>query len=756
MALISSILIRRRVLFFAAIFHVLLSLSIILTISLTSPENIFAATHTEQVKSVNIRASKGILENAITRTAIEDVLNLLRKGFPDASVSLNGRDTQITIILPDVAEFEKRGESRFSRGKSYNYLYYPDHDYEWQSTPREGGAITLRLRSPSFEGTAFGLYGLLQEKLGFKFYHPRRTIIPSHKDWPIQHVFRWHATPRFDKKGFHIHTLHPTEIAEQLNNPEMPGSLSDVKEYIDWLARNQQNIFQFYLLRDVDRARWIEQSKEMVAYAHKRGIMIGVEVSLSCLQQKAFQALRLLNFLTSYKTQIDNTLAWLFQAEWDFVTVDFSMGEYMPDLGKSMPGLRDYLIDRITEKYRTKVLYTTHVIQQEDCVKVPGLISADCETDMPVTTRAGILIHTVMCYSIDEASAPVYGNTNQRFMMGRAVDETNVRETWYWPESAYWVAFDNSVPLLLLPYLDVRWEDMKTMKRIGVNNHLTFSSGWEWGYWLIDWSIARWSWKYIENGIVNKSQPLSVLYELFPDAHIQRDWKEALALQNLYLKERGLMPFMSALDPSAEMAWPFNKPFQPRPTFTYKWLLRKSTDDDVDQILRGPVASLIEYDRLMDRLVGRIKADSKRYFIKEEHNVPKLKILMDELTRGLQITALRARHRALTLKALIALREQIEKGGRGDNAEALLQEAAKVRREAQAIVHSQEAIYRYPIDLIARSRNSLTAYEFGYLYPASNLFFWWREEEQIRNNRFDAFFLKIWDFKRITGIDGLF
>jgi hypothetical protein len=129
---------------------------------------------------------------------------------------------------------------------------------------------------------------------------------------------------------------------------------------------------------------------------------------------------------------------------------------------------------------------------------------------------------------------------------------------------------------------------------------------------------------------------------------------------------------------------------------------------------------------------------------------------MDELTRGLQITALRARHRALTLKALIALREQKETGGRSDNAEALLQEAAKVRREAQAIVHYQEEIYRYPVDLLARPRKSLTAYEFGYLYPVSNLFFWWREEEQIRNNRFDAFYLNIWDFRRITGIGSLF
>lgn len=722
---------------------------------LAVPETILAGNEGKPVTSISIEASTGILENAVTRYAVEDAINFLGKAFPDTSVSLNRPDAHITFILPEPEQFSKKAESRFSRDKQYDYLHYPDHEYEWQSTSGPDGAITLRLSSPSAEGTAFGLYGLLQEKLGFRFYHPRKTVIPVHRAWPLAPVFRWQATPRFDKKGFHIHSLHPTELAEQLNNPALPGSLADVKEYLDWLARNRQNLFQFYLLRDIDRRLWIEHAKEIVDYAHQRGIMIGVEFSLSCLQQKAFQAIRLLNVLRPYRKQIDDTLGWLFQAQWDFVTIDFSMSEYMPDLGEKMPELRNYLIQRITGKYRTKVFYATHIIQQQDCVNVPKLFNPGGATGVPIEQQAGILIHTVMFYSIAEPRAPVYGNVNQRYMLHRAEIEARVRETWYWPESAYWVAFDNSVPLLLLPYLSARWEDMNTMPDIGVENHLTFSSGWEWGYWLVDWSIAQWSWTEMTDGKVVASQPLSGLDKMFPDAGIHSAWEAVLAFQNRYLKELGLMPFLSALDPSAEMPHPFDSPFQPRLGFTFDWLLEKATNNEADGILRGPVALLIDYDQEMGRLVERVKAASDLFFAENPNDSSELRPVVEELTRGLQITGLRARHRALTLQALIAKRSNAGEGGRAEKSETLLQSAAKVRHAAELIVHSQEAIYRYPVDLLARRRSSLTAYEFGYLYPASDLFFWWREEEQVRHGRFDAFYLNIWDFKRISGIDSL-
>ncbi|HEX8948780.1 MAG TPA: hypothetical protein VF790_07460 [Dissulfurispiraceae bacterium] len=693
--------------------------------------------------SLSINAPPSALGNSITKTTIDDVSGLLQQGFPGARIALNDPHARIQIILPDIRQAAAPAAPRFSNGKTYDYLRYPDHEYRWDSR-RRGNRIVLHLETPSFQGAAFGLYGLLQEKLGFKFYHPKRTLVPSHRHWPLPAVFSWSAAPRFDKKGFHLHTQHPIELTEQFLNPDYPGALADLKGYIDWLARNQQNVFQFFLLRDIDRARWIGYAGEFVAYAHKRGILAGVELSLSMLQQKAFQAVKLLNPYPPYRDQIDKTLSWLFRVKWDFVTVDFTMGEYLPDVGRLMPSVRDYMIERITGEYHTKLMLTTHVIRR----------SQGDESSAP-STKAGVLIHTVMCYSIDEPSAPVYGNVNQKHMLQKTVEENRRRETWYWPESAYWVSFDNSIPLLLLPYLDARWSDMNTMERLGVSNHLTFSSGWEWGYWLVDWSIARWAWAYKYNGTAVKSGPLSALYDLYPEMRIRRLWQKALALQEDYLKKRRLIRFMSALDPSAELPWPFNNPFQPRPDFTYPWLLRKASDDEAARAVKVPIALLSEYAEKMNAVAAGLERETERFSSGMRNAPPDLDEISRELVRGLQVTALRARHRALTLRALMAQRKRRWWQSQTPEAVALLNKAALVRQRARALVVLQEKSYRYPVALIARRRKDFTAYHFGYLYPASNLFFWEREESQVRNSRFHAFYMSIWNFRRIVGIESL-
>ncbi|MDI6727587.1 MAG: hypothetical protein QMD44_01505 [Thermodesulfovibrionales bacterium] len=684
------------------------------------------------------------MENPITKTTIDDVQNLLRLGVKNVTVSINNLDAHVQIVLSEINTGSKNMPSRFAAKRSYHYLEYPDHEYQWISHCINGKVI-LKLNSMSYQGISFGLYGLLQEKLGFKFYHPKRTIVPSHKKWPLPPEFKWKASPVFDKKGFHLHTLHPIELAEQLHNPQHPHALKDIKEYIDWLVRNQQNTFQFYLLRDIDRSRWIQHARDFVSYAHKRGILTGVEISMFTLQQNAFQTIKPVRFFYPYKKQIDNTLSWLFNVGWDFVTVDFSMGEYLPDMGRLMPEARDYIVRQISEKYNTKIMFTTHVIPDH------------ADVYMPQNMKTGVLIHTVMFYSIDEPKAPVYGNKNQRFMLQIAIRENKRQETWYWPEAAYWVSFDNSVPLFLLPYLDARWSDMNLMKNIGIDSHITFSSGWEWGYWLIDWSIARWSWEHVENGVTKKSHPLSILNDLFPDTNIEHLWAKALELQNRYLKEMELIRFVSAIDPSAELPWPFNKPFQPRLPFKYKWLLKKASDKEAVHVLNSYVALLHDYAGNMTSLTEGLEFESKRFFSKKENRSPELRLIMDELIRGLKVTALRAEHRALTIKALVSQRKK-QYRWQPVPRETLffLQEASSVRQKAQSLVKLQEGIYRYPIDLIARQRNSLTAYDFGYLYPVSNLFFWEREEGQVRDRRFDAFYMNIWDFIKITGVKSLF
>jgi hypothetical protein len=349
----------------------------------------------------------------------------------------------------------------------------------------------------------------------------------------------------------------------------------------------------------------------------------------------------------------------------------------------------------------------------------------------------------------------VYGNHNQRFMLEAAITETKRRETWYWPESSYWVGFDSSVPLLLLPYLDARWSDIETMTGLGVSGHLTFSSGWEWGYWLVDWSIARWSWQLKDNGRIRPTSPLSRLTDLDSDRELQRLMKQALTLQNSYLKDKELLRFMSALTPFSELPHPFNKPFQPEPKFRYEWLLNDASSAEASLAVFSPIADLEKYAVQMDDLVNHLaKRIEQLHCSGQVGDMPYR--LLAEFERGLRVTSLRASHRALTLRALLAKRGEHAGGIDHTRAsEPLLKKALQVRQQAQTLVRRQEIIYRYPVEMVARRRTSMTAYPFGYLYPAANLFFWEREEEQVRHERFDALFMNLWDMRRTLGLESL-
>lgn len=688
---------------------------------------------------ISIDASKNVRSHTAASLALSDFEALLPHSLSGALITHYARSCRIRIVLPDVSP----NRDLCIPGPSvrpYLCTAVPDASYRWQSKKR-GGTITLRLTAVSPEGVAAGLYGLLQEKLGFRFYHPRESIIPSHNNWPLPEHFTFSGSPRFEKRGFHLHTQHPIELTEQLMNPLQPNAFEEVKEYIDWLARNGQNTFQFFLLREIDRKIWPDHARRIVEYAHRRGIRCGIEISLSMIQQQAFQLITLLRPYPSYQRQVDDTLAWLFQAPWDYVSLDVTLGEHLPFLDKLLPDVQMHIEQQVEKRYGARLMYATHVIGAKDGTKVRR----------PKLPNSGIMIHTVMCYSASEAKAPVYGNKNQRFMLEAAIAESKRRETWYWPESSYWVGFDTSVPLLLLPYLDVRWADIETMSALGVSGHLTFSSGWEWGYWLIDWSIARWSWQLQDNGKTRPTSPLSRLAELNNDRELQRLMGHALSLQNTYLKERELLRFMAALTPFSELPPPFNKPFQPEPKFRYGWLLNEATPTEAQQALAQPLADLEKYASHMGEIVTLLGERIEQLCAAGQIGETQHKLL-SEFERSLRVTALRAEHRGLTLRALLAKRSN----DHSHSAAALLTRARLVRQQAQAIVMQQESIYRYPVDLLARRRVSMTAYPFGYLYPAGRLFFWEREEEQVAHERFDVFFMNLWDVRRTLGLGSLF
>jgi hypothetical protein len=114
-------------------------------------------------------------------------------------------------------------------------------------------------------------------------------IIPNYATYQIPEINHFQGQPAFDNIGFHLHTMHPIELTEDLLDEKRKGGINRIFEYIDWLARNGQNYFEFNVLESIELESWIHHAKKISDYSHQRGIRCGLDLSLHMLQQKAFQ-----------------------------------------------------------------------------------------------------------------------------------------------------------------------------------------------------------------------------------------------------------------------------------------------------------------------------------------------------------------------------------------------------------------------------------------------------------------------------------
>lgn len=606
-------------------------------------------------------------------------------------------------------------------------VHYPEHNYKWSGTYPH-----YKLEARSVNGLVFGIYGLLDEVLGFRFIHPKKTIKPERVKWP--ETLNYTSNPRFSKHGFHLHTQHPLELTEQLHNPDFPNAWEDVKAYIDWVVRNRQNYWEWCLLRTVDMSKWQPHAKRMVDYSHQRGIMIGIDVSLHMIQQRTFQLYKSWpKSWRSKESQMTRSLEELYYADWDFLNIEFNTAEFIGGKDKLKARLKKKLIATARNKYNSNIMGRKHVVSPENMVaEQTDVFSSNDSIDL----YRGVGIHTVMMYGLEDSVAPVYENKNFHHIYKDMVKENQVREVWFYPESAYWITYDNSVPMLLLPYLSGRLNDILLCEKEGVPNHLTFSSGWEWGYWAVDWSIARWSWQSTFNGVSQQPEPLEWVSALGYGKGVRENLDQQLALQQDYLLNKNLLRFMCAQTVTDEFSL-FRKQFQPRPAFTFKHLARKSDDALREQVKTNGLVQLEEF-----------------YTQSAELNA-QLASLIDTITRSpmqeyylaLRVTSLRSKHRYYTVNSILAHSEK------GKEAKLKwLDRAREIRLATSNLVQMQEQNYKYDATYLYSERFSHTSYPYGYLHPVHDLHFWKREEAQSLKNRWNYGFMSIWKVGRIIGL----
>jgi hypothetical protein len=549
------------------------------------------------------------------------------------------------------------------------------------------GHLKLEVHSASQEWVSTFYYGL--QKIGFLFPHPRIQINPNRDQLTAACGQTWVWKPRLEYRGFHLHMEHPNEWVHGF----LMGQTEIATDTIRWLARNQQNVVNLMLLRQEDEIIQRNLIKPL-KLAKELGIHVGINVSFTSLQQKSFYLARPLLSFETYQTRIVRATQELIDLlPFDFLSVDMGSTEF------TSSNFRETLAwinatNVVLRKSGRRLFMKAHVSigQTDPHYGNFNFLSAWSSADV------GVFPHSVLDFSLQDAVAPVYGRHNLEDMKEFVLKEKSVRPTWYFPETSYFVGMDIDVPLLLTDYLKARSQDMDFLEDNHVQGQVTFSTGQELGYWLMDWTVAL-----LANGEY-RARPLIGLELLGEDLRV---WTKILDFQTKYFKDADLLALLSSSTLLDEL--PFVQPI-------YQRVILRNLKDD-------PALILSQTDLLLRAL----------------SDLPDLSgVRNPELKSILQTTWDRLQH-AYLLRAALAFEP-------GSEARfAILDRAKAVRKEArdrmdQFVLHFS----RYPEALIFDEQSNPTSYQFGYGWPAKTLHFWEREEKMIRKDDYSPWFMNIY------------
>jgi hypothetical protein len=561
-------------------------------------------------------------------------------------------------------------------------------------------------------GAQYGVADAL-ENLGVRFRHPFDTYTPT---LPIDEATAGPMhQPHTRVRGFQLHTLHPIESYWAMWEPS-PGSTNDAHRIVNWVIANRGNFLQWVALNDIatDQTRfaaWKPFTQELLAYAHQRGIRVGIGLEL--FGQSNLQ----LAFDLSEDTSGTIPIAQEVAQRLPVLTQDMAWDVYSLSFGEFFDAAPDKFIAAVNEvasQLRTlapgaemhadvHVGATQRVDYMGQNILYYFLVQFADPTIVPD-------IHTVMFYDLFEPTDGAYHHTDfsehRQYLENRMCANQKVA---YFPEDAYWVAFDDSVPQMLPLYLRSRWTDLDQLAAAGcgpLDEQLVFSSGWEWGYWMHDVSSLRNSYELSANyGDV-------IAQQLAPDlgsaagvfvAHLAED-------QHTALMDDQLAAYIASRDAAIDLGRAGDIISQPD-RITFDDLVASGDTVGFTQTVLQPLASYsAALDARTTELDGLALPDSR---------------WASELRDGLAVDRLRAQFIAAAYQAVVDHLNGGDAQADFDRAQSLIDQAQIVVTHRGADLHDTHGRR-----LLDRGPNQ-TYYQYGYLRNADILCFWNRELLQV-------------------------
>lgn len=587
----------------------------------------------------------------------------------------------------------------------------------------QGAARRLVVTASTPEDLAAGAYALLEE-LGVRFFHPMQELVPAQDGPRFPRTLDQKRAPLAKVRGLQVHVLHPLEYLGSLHEAS-PEHLAEAKKLVDWLVKTGQNHLQWPLLGDVDWATFAAHAREIVSYAHARGVTVG-----SVVQLNAKAALQrnyvLVKDEAKFAEEIRAGLSRLMEVPWD--DVELAMGEFLA----ASPEVLLTWLDTAVEHMET-IAPKTNVAVQNHVGDFPELYSTF--RGQPNTyfyhvpryadPRLGQTVHTLFWHDLYRPGG-MYQHEDfafQREFIFQELAAPEKRRVRYFPESAYWIATDVDVPAFLPEFIESRWTDIHRLaadirdKNLPpLDGHVLFTSGHEWGYWMTDYLAAKMLWEpdaplerwfaHVGTAYGSCAQPMGDALARFT------------ALERTYLFEKKLIPYVSGEDNAVDLGALLGFVIRDR-RVAFPDLV-KGTDADRAAFEAGVLTDL-------DRMAKEIRPLADDVAARCRGSAEPLVPWCDELRDGMRIVGLRLEHTLALYRAVLA-------HARGDvkAAEQGLAAGEALTERAKEVITTREKGYRFDVERLTGAYDNPTMYRFGYLRQAHTQCLWRRQDEQAR------------------------
>ncbi len=605
--------------------------------------------------------------------------------------------------------------------------------FSYDDSMTKDGAFALQQNSAGYViaatgalGWQYGAYELL-ERAGILFAHPEETLLPDALCMDCIEGINQTFSPVFEMRGTHVHTMHPLEYESTLLGHN-EAHKTRYRKLLIWLIARKQNYLEWSLLRTVEFDAWIKYADELAAITHDRGFEIGIVAPFAFRQQNSYMLLDA-DSSQPFTDQIADSVDQLMQVPWDMLNVEMGASEFFSVSDKQQVEWLSFLARYLDDSYSgTRTATKVHISSDQHAENYNGINF----NFLPkfADPRMGVMPHSVQFFDLYRA-APTYGQTDFSEMRGFLLDQIGKRDVFYYPETAYWVSFDNSVPIFLPQYIYARWNDLHQLQDSGMQGQINFSSGFEWGYWMNDFATAWYAYAPQDN----YDAPLVRIFQQFgaSESLARAIFDELILWQGKELLENNGVRWLVGWGPESDIGELVGIFTQPKRTRMHH--VQEMNANELQAFEQG---EFVQLDKISEKLEDMLDRWQKL----ENDTSRQMKPVYNEILHGMSITALRASFVKTLYEAVIAQRKAdlLLSDDGGALAVDKLSAARDILSLALKVVQAEEKHYRFPKAEIAEDRESFTSYPFGYLRTVTDLWYWEREFSEASDpDNFDAF-----------------